>query len=201
MSLFQANGTVDCREILKAWEPVREAADLSPNTTAMWCSTSLQPVLEVYTSIQNDYSTMNMSVSRGMPNEVMLQQLFIRIVKCLQLTVLPLGVSVGTQRKWLMVRLHSVPSLQQMMMGPAGVRDTAERIVEAAQSLYQVNINRTLVVNQFITNVSARLSVLAGQSVSPEAQLHWLQQLQDIQLQDIQLQSRSDGFSAALLGL
>ncbi|XP_030613266.1 LOW QUALITY PROTEIN: ATP-binding cassette sub-family A member 12 [Archocentrus centrarchus] len=128
----QANGTLDCSEILKVWEPVGVAADLSPNFMAMWCNISLQPVLEAYASIQNVYPHMNMS----------------------------------------------------MIMGPTSVSDTAARIVDAVQSLYQVNINRVLVVNQFIMNFSNQLSMLADHSLSPEAQLYWLKQLQVTQLQN-----------------
>ncbi|KAM7380664.1 hypothetical protein PAMP_003942 [Pampus punctatissimus] len=55
----QANGTLDCSEALKAWEPIREAAGLNHSTMAMWCNISLQPVLEAYTASYTVY--MNMS--------------------------------------------------------------------------------------------------------------------------------------------
>ncbi|XP_023284363.1 ATP-binding cassette sub-family A member 12 [Seriola lalandi dorsalis] len=57
----QANATLECSEALKAWEPVGEAAGLSPATMAMWCNISLQPVLEAYAASQTVYSNLNMS--------------------------------------------------------------------------------------------------------------------------------------------
>ncbi|XP_047193227.1 glucosylceramide transporter ABCA12 isoform X2 [Scophthalmus maximus] len=57
----QANGTLDCSEVLKAWEPVGEAAGLSPATMAMWCNISLQPVLEAHAAAQTVYSHTNMT--------------------------------------------------------------------------------------------------------------------------------------------
>ncbi|CAI5656359.1 unnamed protein product [Oreochromis niloticus] len=128
----QANGTLECSEVLKVWETFSEAAGLSPNTMAVWCNISLQPVLEAYASAQNLYSQMNMS----------------------------------------------------MIMGPTNVSDTAARIVETAKSLYQVNINNILVINQLVMNFSNHLSMLVEQSMSPEAQLYWQNQLQDMQLQN-----------------
>ncbi|XP_035533108.1 ATP-binding cassette sub-family A member 12 [Morone saxatilis] len=53
----QANGTLECSEVLNAWEPVREAAELSHAAMAMWCNINLQPVLEAY----NRGTPMNMS--------------------------------------------------------------------------------------------------------------------------------------------
>ncbi|XP_003445395.1 LOW QUALITY PROTEIN: ATP-binding cassette sub-family A member 12 [Oreochromis niloticus] len=129
----QANGTLECSEVLKVWETFSEAAGLSPNTMAVWCNISLQPVLEAYASAQNLYSQMNMS---------------------------------------------------QTIMGPTNVSDTAARIVETAKSLYQVNINNILVINQLVMNFSNHLSMLVEQSMSPEAQLYWQNQLQDMQLQN-----------------
>ncbi|XP_008296369.1 ATP-binding cassette sub-family A member 12 [Stegastes partitus] len=55
----QANGTLKCREVLRAWEPMREAAGLSNVTMAMWCNISLQPVLESYAAAQAVYSQLN----------------------------------------------------------------------------------------------------------------------------------------------
>lgn len=75
-------------------------------------------------------------------------------------------------------------SLKQMIMGPTNVSDTAARIVETAKSLYQVNINNILVINQLVMNFSNHLSMLVKQSMSPEAQLYWQNQLQDMQLQN-----------------
>nr|XP_054603018.1 glucosylceramide transporter ABCA12 isoform X2 [Nothobranchius furzeri] len=60
---------------------------------------------------------------------------------------------------------------------------TADRIVETMQSLYEVGINQTLVIQQFITAVSSQISGLTGLPLSPEAQLYWSMQLQDMQLQ------------------
>uniref|UniRef100_A0A3P8QCK2 ABC transporter domain-containing protein n=1 Tax=Astatotilapia calliptera TaxID=8154 RepID=A0A3P8QCK2_ASTCA len=128
----QANGTLECSEVLKVWETVSEAAGLSPNTMAVWCNISLKPVLEAYASAQNLYSQMNMS----------------------------------------------------QMMGPTNVSDTAARIVETVKSLYQVNTNNVIVINQFVMNFSNHISMLVEQSMSPEEQLYWQNQLQDMQLQN-----------------
>ncbi|KAK5861274.1 hypothetical protein PBY51_022684 [Eleginops maclovinus] len=57
----QANGTLKCSEVLKVWEPIREAAGLSPSTMSMWCNINLQPVLEAYAEAQTVYAPMNMS--------------------------------------------------------------------------------------------------------------------------------------------
>uniref|UniRef100_A0A8C4EJC6 ATP-binding cassette, sub-family A (ABC1), member 12 n=1 Tax=Dicentrarchus labrax TaxID=13489 RepID=A0A8C4EJC6_DICLA len=47
----QANGTLECAEVLNAWEPVREAGELSHGALAMWCNINLQPVLEAYNAL------------------------------------------------------------------------------------------------------------------------------------------------------
>lgn len=64
------------------------------------------------------------------------------------------------------------------------VNATAARIVRAVQSYYQVSMNHTLVTQQLIMAFSSQLSMLAGQPLSPEAQLHWYNQLQHMQLQN-----------------
>ncbi|XP_069010699.1 uncharacterized protein abca12 [Embiotoca jacksoni] len=129
----QANGTLECSDALKVWEPVREAAGLSHATLATWCSISLQPVLEAHAEAQTVYSHLNMS---------------------------------------------------HMGVGPIGVSATAARIVRTIQSLYQVNINRTHVIEKFMMNFCSQFSALADSPLSHEAQLHWYQQLQDIHLQN-----------------
>ncbi|XP_078117793.1 uncharacterized protein abca12 isoform X2 [Sander vitreus] len=129
----QANGTLECSEVLKEWESVREAAGLSYDTIAMWCNISVQPVLEAYAAAQTFYAHMNIS---------------------------HIGV------------------------GPMTVSTTAARIVMAVQSLYQVNINSTLATEQLSISFFSQLSQLAGQPLSPEAQLYWYKQLQDMQWQN-----------------
>ncbi|XP_031714357.1 ATP-binding cassette sub-family A member 12 [Anarrhichthys ocellatus] len=129
----QANGTLECSQVLKAWEPVREAAGLSNATMAMWCNISLQPVFEACAAAQTVYTHMNTS---------------------------------------------------HMGVGPMTVSATSARIVRTVQSLYQVNINSALVTEQLFAALYSQLSKLAGQPLSPEAQLHWYKQLQDMQLQD-----------------
>ncbi|TDH06959.1 hypothetical protein EPR50_G00119390 [Perca flavescens] len=126
----QANGTLDCSEVLKEWEPVMEAVGLSYDTMAMWCNISLQPVLEAYDAAQTVYANMNISY---------------------------------------------------MGVGPMTVSTTAARIAMAVKSLYQVNINSTLATEQLSSSFFSQLSQLAGQPLSPEAQLYWYKQLQDIQ--------------------
>ncbi|XP_033473300.2 uncharacterized protein abca12 [Epinephelus lanceolatus] len=129
----QANGTLECSEVLRAWEPVREAAGLNHATLAMWCNINLQPLFEAYAEANAVYAHMNMS---------------------------------------------------HMGVGPMTVSTTAARIVRSIQSLYQVNINSTLVTGQLIEAFISQLSVLAGQPLSHEAQLHWFKQLQNMQLQN-----------------
>ncbi|XP_070831676.1 uncharacterized protein abca12 [Chaetodon trifascialis] len=129
----QANGTLECSEVLKAWDPVREAAGLSHTTMAMWCNISLQPVLEAYCKAETVYANLNMN---------------------------------------------------HMNVGPMTVNATAARIVKAVQSYYQVSMNRTLVTQQLIMTFCNQLSMLAGQPLNPEAQLHWYNQLQHMQLQN-----------------
>ncbi len=75
-------------------------------------------------------------------------------------------------------------SLQHMGVGPMTVSATAARIVKTVRSLYQVSINRTLVTEQLIMAFSRQLSMLVGQPLSPEAELYWYKQLQDMQLQN-----------------
>ncbi|XP_038576238.1 uncharacterized protein abca12 isoform X3 [Micropterus salmoides] len=57
----QANGTLECSEALKAWQPVREAAGLSNATMAMWCNINLKPVFEAFHAAQTVYAHLNMS--------------------------------------------------------------------------------------------------------------------------------------------
>ncbi|KAM4558332.1 uncharacterized protein abca12 [Odontesthes bonariensis] len=128
----QANGTLDCGEALKAWEPVRKAAGLNV-TLSTWCDISLQPVLDAHAAAQTVYSQLNMN---------------------------------------------------HMGVGPMSVNAASGRIIKIVQSLYQVSINRTLVIQQFINTFSSKLSGLAGQPLSPEAQAYWYEQLQDMQLQN-----------------
>ncbi|CAJ1079858.1 uncharacterized protein abca12 [Xyrichtys novacula] len=57
----QANGSLECSDVLKLWGPVGEAAGLSNSTMALWCNINLQPVLEAYTEAQIVFSHLNMS--------------------------------------------------------------------------------------------------------------------------------------------
>ncbi|XP_053295252.1 uncharacterized protein abca12 isoform X4 [Pleuronectes platessa] len=129
----QANGTLGCREALRPWEPVREAAGLSPAFMAMWCNISLQPVIEAYAAALTPYSHINMT---------------------------------------------------HMGVGPTAVNASAARIAETMQALYHVIVNQSLVTEQLISAFSEQLGMLAGRPLSPEAQLHWNMQLQDVQLQN-----------------
>ncbi|PWA31216.1 hypothetical protein CCH79_00002910, partial [Gambusia affinis] len=58
---LQASGTLNCSDALKAWEPVAEAAGANLFGFAVWCNTSLQPVLDAYTAAISDFSHLNMS--------------------------------------------------------------------------------------------------------------------------------------------
>ncbi|XP_061827806.2 glucosylceramide transporter ABCA12 [Nerophis lumbriciformis] len=44
----QANGSLECSEALRVWQPVGEAAALNQSVLERWCDVSLQPVLEAY---------------------------------------------------------------------------------------------------------------------------------------------------------
>ncbi|KAM9710193.1 uncharacterized protein abca12 isoform 2-T2 [Menidia menidia] len=129
----QANGTLECTEAIKVWEPVRQAAGLNPATLSAWCNISLQPVLDAHAAAQNVFFHLNMN---------------------------PMGA------------------------GPVSVNTASGRIVKSVQLLYQVNMNRSLVVNQFINTFSGQLNELMSQPLSPEAQTSWYQQFQDTQLQN-----------------
>lgn len=51
---------LNCSDILTAWEPLREAAGLSPAVMSMWCSVSVQPVIDAYNGA---FGNPDMSVS------------------------------------------------------------------------------------------------------------------------------------------
>ncbi|XP_051259483.1 uncharacterized protein abca12 isoform X6 [Dicentrarchus labrax] len=59
----QANGTLECAEVLNAWEPVREAGELSHGALAMWCNINLQPVLEAYNALATPMNMSHMDVA------------------------------------------------------------------------------------------------------------------------------------------
>uniref|UniRef100_A0AAV2K1R7 ABC transporter domain-containing protein n=1 Tax=Knipowitschia caucasica TaxID=637954 RepID=A0AAV2K1R7_KNICA len=48
MALEKSNGTHNCQEVLKIWDPVREAAGLRPSVMTMWCNISLLSVIEAF---------------------------------------------------------------------------------------------------------------------------------------------------------
>lgn len=73
-------------------------------------------------------------------------------------------------------------SVQHMGVGPMTVSATAARIVKSVQSLYHANMNSSIVSQQLIMVIVSQLSGLTGQSLSPEAELYWYKQLQDVQL-------------------
>uniref|UniRef100_A0A673B806 ATP-binding cassette, sub-family A (ABC1), member 12 n=1 Tax=Sphaeramia orbicularis TaxID=375764 RepID=A0A673B806_9TELE len=129
----QANGTLECSDVLKIWEGVREAAGLNHSVMAMWCNASLQPVIEAYIEAQKIFAHMNMT--------------------------------------------HTG-------MGPVTVNATAARIVKTVQSFYYVSVNQSHVLEQFVMTFSRHLDEIAGQPLSPEAQLYWYKHLQDMQLED-----------------
>ncbi|KAK2839662.1 hypothetical protein Q5P01_013402 [Channa striata] len=66
--------------------------------------------------------------------------------------------------------------------GPVTVKATAVRIVNTLQSVYQAGVNQTLVTEKLIWAFANQLTVLASQPLSPEAELYWKNQLQDMQL-------------------
>ncbi|XP_036065527.1 uncharacterized protein abca12 isoform X2 [Oryzias melastigma] len=58
----QSNSTLDCNDVLKFWEPVREAAEFQNDTLRLWCDISLQPLLEANAEVQTVYSDLDMSL-------------------------------------------------------------------------------------------------------------------------------------------
>ncbi|XP_041662328.1 ATP-binding cassette sub-family A member 12 [Cheilinus undulatus] len=78
----QANGTLECSAVLKVWDPVREAAGLSHQAMAVWCTIAVQPVLEAYYESPVVYSNLNMSHMNMGPMTV--DATAERIVKTLQ---------------------------------------------------------------------------------------------------------------------
>ena len=71
-----------------------------------------------------------------------------------------------------------------MGVGRMEVNATAARMAETMQALYHVIVNQSLVTEQLISAFSKQLGMLAGRPLSPEAQLYWNRQLQDVQLQN-----------------
>ncbi|XP_032422830.1 ATP-binding cassette sub-family A member 12 [Xiphophorus hellerii] len=78
----QASGTLNCSDALKAWEPLAEAAGANLSGFAVWCNSSLQPVLDAYAAAITDLSHLNMSHMDMEPISVSLAAG--RIVKTLQ---------------------------------------------------------------------------------------------------------------------
>lgn len=74
-------------------------------------------------------------------------------------------------------------SLQHMGGGLMTVNATAATIIKTVQSLYQANINRTLMTEQLVMAFFSQLSKLTGQPLNSETQHHWFKQLQAMQLQ------------------
>ncbi|XP_034142679.1 uncharacterized protein abca12 isoform X2 [Esox lucius] len=62
MQAANESKTLECRQVLKAWEPVREAAGLSESSLALWCNISLLPVMEAYATSHYIYTSLNMTV-------------------------------------------------------------------------------------------------------------------------------------------
>ncbi|XP_077472726.1 uncharacterized protein abca12 [Stigmatopora argus] len=129
----QANGTLECSEAVKAWEPVRDAAGLNQGVIEMWCNISLQPILEAYGALPYMCPHLNMS---------------------------------------------------HMDLEPITVADTAGRILNATESLYQINKKQYHLMEHIITNVSSQFHELLGQPLSHGAELNLFQQLQHMQLQN-----------------
>lgn len=83
----------------------------------------------------------------------------------------------------LTIHLCSMVSLQHMGGGLMTVNATAATIIKTVQSLYQANINRTLMTEQLVMAFFSQLSKLTGQPLNSETQHHWFKQLQAMQLQ------------------
>ncbi|XP_068185436.1 glucosylceramide transporter ABCA12 [Antennarius striatus] len=66
----QANGTLNCTDVLIIWEPVRQAAGLNASAMSMWCSIHVQPLLEAYRESIRGYSHLNISQTHGGPMTV-----------------------------------------------------------------------------------------------------------------------------------
>lgn len=75
-------------------------------------------------------------------------------------------------------------SAQHMNVGPMTASTAAAKIVNFVQSLYQVFIIRTGVTEQLIMAFSSQITALAGRPLSPEQQLYWYKQFENMQLQN-----------------
>ncbi|XP_072301151.1 glucosylceramide transporter ABCA12 [Eucyclogobius newberryi] len=59
MAFEKTNGTLNCQEALKLWEPVREAAGLSLSSMNKWCNINIQPVIDRIFSEKSNLSSQN----------------------------------------------------------------------------------------------------------------------------------------------
>lgn len=73
----------------------------------------------------------------------------------------------------LSVHLCCMPSVQHTGVGPMSLNATAARIVNAIQSVYQVDTNQSLVTYQLIMTVYDQISQLLGQPLRTKARLGW----------------------------
>ncbi|XP_036965803.1 ATP-binding cassette sub-family A member 12 isoform X3 [Acanthopagrus latus] len=80
-------------------------------------------------------------------------------------------------------RVYAHMNMSHMGGGPMTVNATAATIVKTVRSLYQVNVNRTHMMEQLVMGFFSQLSKLTGQPLNYETQHHWLKQLQAMQLQ------------------
>ncbi|XP_074551456.1 uncharacterized protein LOC141808680 [Halichoeres trimaculatus] len=107
------------------------------------------------------------------------------------------GLSNSTMSAWCDINLRPVleaydeaqdvfghMNMSHIGARPMMVNATAARIVRTLQSVYQVSINRTFVARKLIMAFSNQLSMLTGHPLSPEAQKHWIKQLQEMELQN-----------------
>lgn len=69
-----------------------------------------------------------------------------------------------------------------MGMGTASVNATAAEIADALDSLYWVNVNRSLVIDKLTVEVLSHIFQLGGLTMSPEAIAKWEAQFLTLQL-------------------
>lgn len=149
---------------------------LSHDAMAMWCNVSMQPVIDAY----NMPIHLNMSVSTTCPSDeikMLLQSKNIRYCHLVALLMHSKNCHIPNSV------LSYLLSVQLMSVGPMTVNATAARIVKTVQSFYETSINHTLVTRRLIMTFSNQFSVMLAQSLNPEAQRHWCNQLQSLYLE------------------
>ncbi|CAN9497876.1 unnamed protein product [Ophioblennius macclurei] len=107
------------------------------------------------------------------------------------------GLSKESMTMWCEIRLkpvweayaaaetvYSSLNMSHVDEGPTSVNATADRIVEIARCLYEADVNQTLLMEQLFMTLYGQISSLADNPLSPEAEQHFYDSLQNMQLQN-----------------